>query len=129
MPVFYSQESDTVFISHFDSLTIGNNLLVELFECYYAKMQSMFIQSCYAFKPGPPEITFVNRIDSIQMTTVNDYNSSYLAGSWLVNISDYSLKVNNNPNWSSRHKTNPMFFFVMMSVIVFLLTTYSLKSL
>lgn len=83
---------------HYDSLTIQNNLDGETFDCYYAQIQSAIVKSAYAFKPAPPQVTMVDRIDSIRFITLRDYNATHLAGSNIGDILYHTL--GNTNNWT-----------------------------
>ncbi len=97
-PTFSTYKDSINKTIHYDSLTIQNNLDGETFDCYYAQIQSAIVKSAYAFKPAPPQVTIVDRIDSIRFITMRDYNSTHLAGSNIGDILYHTL--GNTNNWT-----------------------------
>lgn len=97
-PEFNYFDTNTISTIHFDSLTISNQLMGETYDCYYAKIKSLLVTEAYAFQPAPPQIEMQDRLDSIKMITVRNFNATHLAGSSIDDITKHVMNDYNNWN-------------------------------
>jgi hypothetical protein len=97
-PTFSTFKDSTIVEIEFDSLTIQTFIEGETFDCFYAQLKSILVKSAYAFKPAPPQVTIIDRIDSIHYTTLRNFDASHIKGSIVDDILYHTL--GNSNNWT-----------------------------